>query len=391
MHLLRAGSNSQMEMNTQMRRLQLLLVIDSLGSGGAQRQMVSLAIGLSQRGHRVELFNYYPKLNHFRSEVESAKIEIHDLPKKGRYDLGPAFEIRKIVSSRSIDAVISFLDTPNLYSILGTIGKSQTKLLVSERSMFMDNHLDMKTLCTYQGFRFADAITVNSFHQCDRILRKFPWSERKLYVIWNGVDLTKYRPAAEVRTDARKPLEVLGVGTIVANKNVYNLVRALNSAREHGADVVVDWYGKLAAAGNSQGDFDRCANLVRRCGLEKLWRWRGECSGMHEIYPKYDVLIHPSFSEGLPNAVCEGLACGLPVLASSVGDLPRLVTEGLNGWLFDPNSTEEMAEALIRAWKARTEWDAMSHASRRVAEEQLGLDRLVDDYEETLYGICPTR
>ena len=161
-------------MNKSKKQLRILLVIDSLGSGGAQRQIVWLAIGLSQRGHDVSLFNYNPDLDHFRPELEAQGVEIYDSEKKYRFDFGPAFRLRNLIVSKLFDAVVSFLDTPNLYAIVAAIGIKRTQVLVSERYTFTGDRLNFRTWCIYQSYRLAEAVTVNSLHQRDHILRKFP-------------------------------------------------------------------------------------------------------------------------------------------------------------------------------------------------------------------------
>ena len=64
--------------------MKILCVIDSLGSGGAQRQMVNLARGFKSKGYDVEMLIYYPQLNFFRPEVEKAGGRIHEKKKKKR-------------------------------------------------------------------------------------------------------------------------------------------------------------------------------------------------------------------------------------------------------------------------------------------------------------------
>jgi glycosyltransferase involved in cell wall biosynthesis len=64
---------------------------------------------------------------------------------------------------------------------------------------------------------------------------------------------------------------------------------------------------------------------------------------------RHDALIHPSLYEGLPNAVCEALAAGLPVLISNVCDHPLLVVEGERGFLFDPSDPLSIAMSIERA------------------------------------------
>jgi glycosyltransferase involved in cell wall biosynthesis len=210
----------------------------------------------------------------------------------------------------------------------------------------------------------------------------------KLYTIWNGVDLEKYKPAADAGRDDGPGIRILGVGTIVRRKNIFNLIKALHLANERGARIVIDWFGKVSPDKDSNNERIRCDSLIREYQLESSWSWRGERDNMHEIYSEYDALIHPSYSEGLPNAICEALACGMPILASAVGDHPRLVSNGVNGWLFDPQDPEEIANALVVFARSTQERRDMSGESRRIAEEKLGIGRLIDEHEVILREIC---
>jgi glycosyltransferase involved in cell wall biosynthesis len=111
---------------------------------------------------------------------------------------------------------------------------------------------------------------------------------------------------------------------------------------------------------------------------------------MHEVYQDYDALVHPSFKEGLPNAICEALAAGLPVLAGDVCDHPLLIQDGINGWLFDPGDPQSIADALLNfSRQSDTERVEMSTEARRTAETSLSMDMLVDEYVRVLYDICP--
>ena len=156
-----------------------------------------------------------------------------------------------------------------------------------------------------------------------------------------------------------------------------------------GAKVSISWAGKVQANVDGRTEYERCRALIADLGLDTSWEWLGECTGMHSLYPNFDFLVHPSFVEGLPNVLCEGLACGLPFLASSVGDHTLLADHGRNGWLFDPHEPESIAEALLEAASLpATDYGAMSRNARSFAESKLSRSALVDAYEQLLLGLA---
>ena len=369
--------------------LSILLVIDSLGSGGAQRQLVWLAIGFAKRGHDVALFTYYPKIDHFRRELEEHNIEILQVEKQYRFDVRPLLALRRIIASRQFDNVVSFLDTPNIYTILATLGNQHTKVVVSERFIFPDGRLSIPVWLRYQFYRFADVVTVNSYHQRDRIFNKFPWCRHKLFAIWNGVDISEFKPCPRLAINDRVGMHLIAVATIVDWKNAYNLIKALAQVKAEGVELHIDWVGRVLPTKSSQDEYQRCQQLIHELKLNREWRWLGVRENMHQVYRNYDALVHPSFKEGLPNAICEALATGLPILAGDVCDHPVLIQDGVNGRLFEPGNPRSIADALLKfVRQSDTERVEMSHEARRFSEARLGTDTLVNEYLCVLYDVC---
>ena len=94
------------------------------------------------------------------------------------------------------------------------------------------------------------------------------------------------------------------------------------------------------------------------------------------------MLVHPSFGEGLPNVVCEALACARPVIVSDLLDHRYLVEHGKNGFLFDHEDPSDLAEKIHMFSKlSLDERKKMGLQGRKFAEENLSLDRFTDDYE----------
>ncbi len=362
--------------------MKILMLIDSLGSGGAQRQMVLLIKSLVSMGHDVSIANYYPHLNHFRSELNEVCTVI-DLEKHSRWSIAPVLALRRLLKKSTTDILLSFLDTPNVYAVFATMGSGSTKVVVSERSTFADslpNWVEKVRYCIYYG---ANAITVNSEHQKTSIIKFFPFLSNKVTRIYNGVDLKRFSPRAIVEDRTKGPLRLLSVASIAANKNPITLIRALAIAKKKGLSVNISWVGKRYVSGNEGNVFEECENMINRYGLDEEWEWLGERSDVPELMQSYDALIHPSYKEGFPNVVCEALASGLPVLASNIGDHAYLVEAGVSGYLFDPEKEESIFEAISSMYNLdQSKVLEMRAASRSFAESQLESKKLAENYEE---------
>lgn len=366
--------------------MRLLFIIDCLGSGGAQRQMVNLAIGLKKRGHNIAFFLYYPEHNFFAPILHQNEIFIHAYQKKSRFSVGPILALRRVIREGNWDAGVAFLPTPSFYAEIARLGLRSFRLVVSERFTYTSTHLPISRFLLDQVHRAADHITVNSHHQRLLMEQTFPWMRDKLSTIYNGVDLEEFMPTATPPLPVKRCLKLLTLSSVVPKKNAVGLVRALAAYREyHGCGCTVRWAGKITPDSASQKEFREASRLLKELSLESQWEWLGEREDVSDLLQQSDALIHPSFYEGLPNAVCEALASGRPVLASDVCDNARLVQEGVTGFLFNPADPGDMARAIDRlARLSDVKRRTMGSEGRSFADRGLSLEAYTVRYEKLL-------
>lgn len=365
--------------------MKILCVIDSLGSGGAQRQMVNLACGLKAKGHDVELFIYHPQLDFFRSIINDAGIPIHEVNEISGFSWKVVRAIAKLLQKRKYDALISFLSSPNIYAILGRFfSRCNPKVVVSERSSREADVSKLKS--TLNRFLYAKAqfIVVNSQNHA-KYLRRFFWINRKIKIIYNGYVI---HPIPQTKTKKLpKRMTFLIVGRISIVKNGYRLLQSLLLFKErNGYLPSLLWAGRQEQdlhSLNMRTKMDKV--IASNSELQTMWHWLGERSDTSKLFANCDALVHLSLYEGLPNVVCEAFIAGRPVIASKVCDHPILVEEGVRGLLCDPLSPESICEAIERfAALSPEEWEVMGRNARRYAEKHLTLERMVNEYEALL-------
>jgi len=368
--------------------MNLLLVIDDLGSGGAQRQMVNLACALATRGHNIEFFVYYPQ-DHFRPPLDKIGIQVHLHEKFSRYSIAPIVALRRLIGNRRYDIVLAFLDTPSFYAEISRLGLRKTKLVISERSMYPSGMLPLSLRLRQECHRLADAITVNSHHQRERMIQEFPSMSTKISTIYNGVDLERFSPDQTREDRSNESLLLIAIGTIVANKNMLGLAKALTNCRDrYNLKPIVHWVGKNDKSEDGRRAFAEISDYLDKNFLIEQWEWLGERTDIPDLLRQHDALVHPSFYEGLPNVVCEALSCGLPVLVSNVCDHPWLVEEGVNGFLFDPIVPESIAKAIYQFHRVSPEQrHKMRKAARKFAEANLSVTCFAEKYEKLFVSL----
>lgn len=348
---------------------------------------MTLAGELKRRGHNVQFFTYYPQ-DHFREFLDDLGIPVVVYAKSARFSLKPLLVLRRLITTRAFDAVVSFLDTPNMYAELACLGLPNTKLVVSERSMYPHGRMRVARRVLQEFHRVADFITVNSHHQRIRMLAEFPWMLRKIQTIYNGYELKPMYGGLSGSTGGSQP-QLLAISSVAFNKNSISLARALKICRDvHNLIVKVDWVGTQSVSGEGTRPMEETDEFLRKEGLSSQWHWLGVRRDIEGLLLSHDALIHPSLYEGLPNVICEALACGRPVLAGNVCDHSLLVADQVSGYLFDPMSPVDMASAIV-SFSRRTESErvAMGAAARRFADENLSVGRYADDYERLLVDL----
>jgi glycosyltransferase involved in cell wall biosynthesis len=359
-----------------------LLVIDHLGLGGAQRQLCELACGLCERGHRVEVLVYHPKISFFRPRLDAMNIPVHEVHKDRTFTVAVIRRLRALFRTSQFDVVISYLPSPNIYCEIAHGAASRPKLIVSERV----SHHDDRSWTVATGRRllhgFADAVVTNSQTHA-AWLRSRWWLRHKTRCIYNGIALGP-TPAASEWAGQGPQLRLLAVGRICPQKNIDGLIAGLRQFySEYGYVPRMSWAGRPEAGRVGQAYERQIQQLLSRAPeIEARWQWLGEQRDMRAVIEAHDALIHAAHYEGLPNAVCEALAAGTPVLISDVCDHSLLVADGVRGFTFEPRVPGSIARAISRLIRLTpVEWAATRAAARAFAEDNLSISRMVAAYE----------
>lgn len=181
----------------------------------------------------------------------------------------------------------------------------------------------------------------------------------------------------DVRLAGSAPdFNILTVGRVTPTKGLEYLVEAAGRLYGEGIQVKVRIAGPLDEP-NYRTALVRRAHLLGLEGRIELLGAVPHGSALDDLYRQADVFAMPSISEGTPKVIPEAFAKGLPVVASRVGSLDRIVSEGIEGFLVPPRSVEELAQALLRLardplLRRRMGIAAVAKAANYTLERQIG-------------------
>jgi glycosyltransferase involved in cell wall biosynthesis len=126
--------------------------------------------------------------------------------------------------------------------------------------------------------------------------------------------------------------------------------------------------------------------LTKRLDLEKRVEFRGyqPQTEVANYMRRAAVLVVPSLSEGFPRIVLEGIAAGVPVVATNVGGIPELIVDGVTGFLVEPGNCRMLADTIVRVIKNTSNATVIARQARARAVEVFSKERYVASYRELL-------
>ncbi len=349
----------------------ILCFIDELGSGGAERQLSGLAVLLKQAGYAVEVFCYNP-IYFYAPYLEENGVKLikPERSPKGRFD---KFTLSyKVIKDGGYDVVIAYAPGAVVISSVIKTFFPKINLIVSERTT--TQKITNRERIKFNLCRRANHIVPNSYSQTEFIKRNFPFLAKKLVTITNFVDVERFYPLKEKSNDGI--FRIIAVARHTKAKNISRFLEAVKMAKEKNHSFRVDWYG------NKETEIYKDNALkLQELGLSDCMSFHPATANIEERYHHADAFCLPSVYEGYPNVICEAMSSGLPVICSNVCDNPLIVRENRNGFLFNPYSVEDMANAIgkISALGA-VELEEMGRRNREDAIELFSQRSFIDKY-----------
>lgn len=360
--------------------MNVLFVIDSLGSGGAQRQLVNLGVGFKRRGFDVTFLYYYDEDFYLEYLIDN-EIIVKYLQCGNIYNRFT--NVRTFIRNGKYDIVIAFLGIPSLLAAFSALPYKRWMLITGERSSNPLLLSSLKRRVTTISHLFSDFLVSNSHTNIEIVLKANPLiSKNKCKVIYNAVDLNKFSPDINYRFLNQNILKLTVAASYRKLKNLIGLIEAINMLKPKEKErLEVNWYGDTSFNSRNDKTYDEAIDLIEKYRLNKIIYLNGQKKDIEVVMRASDLIGLFSFHEGFPNVVCEGMACGKPILASAVSDLPHIIEDNVNGKLCDPNNIASIVYAIKYFLYCKpSELKQMGESNRNKAVELFNMEKNINKY-----------
>jgi glycosyltransferase involved in cell wall biosynthesis len=247
---------------------------------------------------------------------------------------------------------------------------------------------DLSQFDWYQGNRrvwlrriqnLSNVVLANATQVRDTLIAEVRFAPEKLRVIRNGVDIKRFQVSSEREVlfpdvENGKLIVLLGNMRSDVKGHPWLIAAAPAVLREFPSTRFV-----LVGDGEARESF---ANQVAELGLSRNFLFLGRRSDIPQILASCDIAVLPSRSEGLPNAVLEYMAAGLPVVVSRVGGSEELVEDGVTGLLVSAEDSAALSAAFLRYLRNPEEAKQMAQSGREFVTRNFSFDRLVREVDE---------
>lgn len=363
------------------QNMKLLLLIPSLGSGGAERQLVTLAILFKKKGFDVEFLIYQKDLFYLHI-LEKNFIKVNILDPKSYFDR--IIKVRCFIKNYSPDCVISFLETCDFLNCFSSIGLSKYKVITTELSSKNSTFTTLRGKFFGWFRRYSNYIVCNSYNAKNKWINNYPKYQEMYKVIYNPVILQDINTEYIYKKNGKFNLVVAASYQYL--KNPIGLINAVavmdvnlrNSLR-------IDWYGRVEVRAGDTKAYDEAFYLIEKYNLQSTIFLHQETKDIANKMNEADAVGLFSQLEGLPNAICESMLIGKPIIMTKVSDFSILVDEN-NGFLCDCkdiNSIKDALEAIVCL--NENDLKKLGKNSKIKAEKLFSLDVILEKWLRLIY------
>ncbi len=329
--------------------MKILHIISSFGEGGAQA-ILSNYCKFGQEKHKLLLISLSSQ-NVYSENFKDLGINTITLPLSLNLKLFKNLvDLFFIILKFNPDIIQSWLYHADLVASLYGFFLNKKVIWSIHNSDLPSSSLSfsLKVIIRLNAFLsyFSPKIIICCANSAKNYHTTLKYCKKKLKVIFNGYPFDYFKPSEYTRQIVRKELDIgkkdIFFGMVARYHPVKGhkiFLNAISKALRKNSKIKVIMIGSNVDKNNKE-----LSDLIKKLNLSNTIKLTGSVSNIACYLQALDFCVLPSYSEGFPNVIVESMACGVPPIASDVGDI-RSMIDG-NGWLVEPGNINSLTLAI---------------------------------------------
>jgi len=377
-------------------RIKILFVIDSLGGGGTERSLAEMLPYLTQASFVPTIICFYRREG-VENEVIRQGVDVRFLEGTGM--VAWIRQLRQILKIEKPDIIHTMLFDADIVGRIAAIGSSARVVTSLVNTPYASVRFQDPKITPYKlrVLQIIDAFTgryfTAHFHAVSRTVKdaavislRIPAD--RITVVERGRDPDRLGlPGIERRLRARQRLHLTSWDQVIVNLGRHEYQKGQKYLLEAMAMLAPSYPRLILLVAGREGNLTpELKNQKKRLALNGQVRFLGYREDVSDILAAADLFVFPSFYEGLPGAVIEAMALGLPIVASNIPSVREVVEENRNAILVAPASSSELAKAIAKLFDDREKAQAYGRQSRKIFETRFTLqqsaNRMIELYHD---------
>lgn len=351
----------------------ILILTGSMGAGGAERQINELIKRSTSNDIKFHLFILSKIIDPFGEELITCGTPVFYC--KNISSLYRLLLLRKYIIKYNIKVIYSFLCVPSIYGYFASRFTSVKYLIPTIR--FTNPNIKWQIyLMTKIILKKSILVIVNAERVKYYAIKKFGISENKIKVIYNGIDTEKFKPN---QNKNKIIIGTVGKWSIPKNPKLFLKIIDKISMKYCNIEFCMVGYKKLG--------YENIKNDISLQAYNKI-NFIEYTDKMCDIYSRFTIFLLTSISEGMPNALCEAMACGIPSICNNVGGCAEIIQDGESGYLIESYDVagfiEKIEQIVFDTGKRRI----ISENARKRIIEKYSVERMVSETLKLFTEIC---
>lgn len=347
-----------------MVKTRILYVITSLGLGGAEKLLLSYLKKLDHNKYKFYVCSLREKPDELLFEI-SKYAEVTNLHISNRFNPNVIFHLLKLIRKVKPDIIHTHLFQARFYTTIAYLFYKNSILITHKHNNVNPRKHNIFIILEMLSILFNKKVIAISQSVKNSLIKYEFVSEKKIYVIPNGIDYQKFSNSANSSSFSdKKPIIIGTICRLERQKGISYLLLAMKIILAKFPDLQLEIVGDGTLSGELK-DFSR------KLGISNSVKFFGKFADVIPFYKKMNVFVLPSLYEGFGIVLLEAMAAGVPIVATNVDGIKEVVVDGVSGILVPPKNPEAIASAVTKIIESH-------HLARNLVDEGLKRCKLFD-------------